>query len=154
MHGDVLRFATLAALIAGLLTAVSSAAQVGSGKIAFTNDAGIYTINPDGTAPTLLRAGMASRLGGWSPDGSQVAFTCYNGGAYNDRLIVMNADGSGEHVVTSGQIALGRHPWSSDGARVAWGPLPNTAGNIYTASAAGGGVRHMTVHGQGKEPPG
>ncbi len=116
----VLRIALGAAVLAALVLVLPTAAQVGSGKIAFTNDAGVSTIEPDGTGLTLLQPGY-SKLGGWSPDGSQLAFTVVDPGTINRQLIVMNADGSGEHTVASGQeIALGRHPWSPDGARIAW----------------------------------
>ncbi|HMI99600.1 MAG TPA: hypothetical protein VK488_07200 [Gaiellaceae bacterium] len=149
----MLRIALGAAVLAALVLVVPTAAQVGSGKIAFTNDAGVYTIEADGTGLTLLRAG-AARLGGWSPDGSQIAFTAVDPGAVNKLLIVMNADGSGKHLVASGpEIALGRHPWSPDGARLAWGPVPVEPGEIYTASAAGGDVRQLTFERRPKDPP-
>ena len=149
----VLRIALSAAVLGALVLVVPTAAQVGSGKIAFTNDAGLYTVEPDGTGQKLLNPGY-SNLGGWSPDGSQLAFTAVEPGSITRRLIVMNADGSGAQVVTSGaEIALGRHPWSPDGARIAWGPVPVDAGEIYTASAAGGDIRQLTFDRRQKEAP-
>jgi Tol biopolymer transport system component len=149
----VLRVGLLAALVAGLAAVPSSAALPGSGKIAYAafND-GLYTVRPDGTGLALLRAGPVSDPR-WSPDGSKVAFTEYTGTVGEFRLVVINADGTGEHVVvTAGPIGLGKEPWSPDGARIAWGPLGQT-GDIYTASAAGGDVRRVTTDDTLKEPP-
>jgi Tol biopolymer transport system component len=144
--------AALAAL-AALVTAVPSAAQVGSGRIAYAREGeGIYTMALDGRAPVLLKSGVA-RQARWSPDGSRIAYTGY-GNRYE--LRVMNADGTGDHLVATGAtdsyfISLSKQPWSADGSRLAWAPLHD--GEIYTASAAGGDVRQVTTDGRRKEPP-
>jgi TolB protein len=143
--------AALAAL-AALLTAVPSAAQVGSGRIAYAREGeGIYTVAPDGSALVLLKSGLL-RQARWSPDGSRIAFVGYTG---QYELHVMNADGTGDHIVatdaTGGTIWLSKQPWSADGSRLAWGPARE--GDIYTASAAGGDVRRITTDGREKEPP-
>src|SRR5262245_5846454 len=137
MLGLVPRVIVLGALLAGLvgLAAIpSSAALPGSGKIAYAvfND-GLYTVSPDGSDVARLRSGPVSDPR-WSPDGSKVAFTEYTGTVGEFRLVVMNADGTGEHViVTTGSVGLGKQPWSPDGARIAWAPRPGEAGDIYTA---------------------
>src|SRR5690349_10145522 len=146
MLGLVPRATVFGALLVGLvgLAAIpSSAALPGSGKIAYTvlND-GLYTVNPDGSEVARLQSGPVSDAR-WSPDGSKIAFTEYTGTVGEFRLVVMNADGTGEHVIaTTGNISLGKQPWSPDGSRIAWGPAFN--GEIYTASAAGGDVRRIT----------
>jgi len=141
----------LAGLIA-LVAAVPSAAQVGSGRIAWAGDGtGIHTVAADGSDPVTLKSGNAGAPR-WSPDGSKLAFIQISGRA----LKVMNADGTGEHVVAtdpSQDMWLGRQPWSPDGSRIAWGPEPGQGGDIYTASAAGGDVRRITTDGRPKEPP-
>ena len=66
------------------------------------------------------------------------------GDAWRVRLLVANANGSGEHVIaTTGNIALSNQPWSPDGTRIAWGPA--YAGDVYTASADGGDVRRISL---------
>ena len=157
MLGLVPRVIVLGALLAGLvgLAAIpSSAALPGSGKIAYAvfND-GLYTVSPDGSDVARLRSGPVSDPR-WSPDGSKVAFTEYTGTVGEFRLVVMNADGTGEHViVTTGSVGLGKQPWSPDGARIAWAPRPGEAGDIYTARAAGGDLRRITTDNARKEPP-
>ena len=149
----MLRLVPLVALALGLVVAVPSAAQVGAGRIAFTTPDGLYTADADGTGSTLVRAGEGSTLGGWSPDGSRMAFTVYDRASNERMLVVMNADGSDEHVVARGDIALGRSPWSADGSKVAWGPLYNSSGEIFTANVSGGAARQLTSDGLVKYPP-
>ena len=150
--------------LVALLTAVPSAAQVGSGRIAYATDgSGIYTVAADGSQPVLLKSGNA-RQPRWSPDGSQIAFIDYTGIPLGVQLRVMDADGTDEHVVATDanweNIWLSEQPWSLDGSRVAWGPVPRPTtpispgeGDIYTASADGGDVRRITADGRPKEPP-
>ena len=136
--------------LAALTAAVPSAAQVGSGRIAFaTEGTGIYTVAADGSDQVTLKSDNA-RLPRWSPDGSKLAFIDLS----DDALKVMNADGTDEHVVANGDLWLSSQPWSADGSRIAWGPGPrDPAGDIYTASAAGGDVRRITTDGRRKEAP-
>ena len=150
--------------LVALVTAVPSAAQVGSGRIAYATDgSGMYTVAADGSQPVLLKSGNA-RQPRWSPDGSQIAFIDYTGVPLGVQLRVMDADGTDEHVVATDadweNIWLSEQPWSPDGSRVAWGPVPRPTtpispgeGDIYTASAAGGDVRRITTDGRSKEPP-
>jgi len=146
------------------MTAVPAASQVGSGRIAYATDgSGMYTVAADGSPPVLLKSGNA-RLPRWSPDGSQLAFIQYAGDPLGVQLRVMNADGTDDHVVATDSdwqgIWLSKQPWSPDGSRLAWGPIPRPTtpispgeGDIYTASAAGGDVRRITTDGRSKEPP-
>jgi Tol biopolymer transport system component len=145
------RVAALAALI-GLVAVLPSAAHSGSGKIAFRGSAGIYTVDADGNGSTLLRAGTSLTQPRWSPDGTVLAFTALSGDPDQVRLLVMDSDGSDEHLVATGRIALSHQPWSPDGARISWGPS-SAEGDIYTASTAGGDVRRLTGDGRRKSPP-
>lgn len=141
--------AALAAL-AALVTAVPSAAQVGSGRIAYAREGeGIYTVAPDGSAPVMLKSGLL-RQARWSPDGSRIAYVGYSG---RYELHVMDGDGTDDHIVATDAtvISLSRQPWSADSSRLAWGPFSD--GDISTASAAGGDVRRITTDGRQKEPP-
>jgi Tol biopolymer transport system component len=142
--------AALAAL-AALVTAVPSAAQVGSGRIAYAREGdGIYTVAPDGNGLVQLKSGLL-RQARWSPDGSRIAYIGYS---TQYELRVMNADGTGDHIVATdatGVISLSKQPWLPDSSRLTWGPFSD--GDIYTASAAGGDVRRLTTDGRMKEPP-
>jgi len=96
---------SIPALVAlgALVAAVPSAAQVGSGRIAYATDGtGIYTVAADGSDPVTLKSDNA-RLPRWSPDGSKLAFIEYVNGPHRlgVELKVINADGSNEHVVAT-----------------------------------------------------
>ena len=145
--------------LVALVAAVPSAAQVGSGRIVYAGDGtGIYSVAPDGSDLVTLKSDNA-RVPRWSPDGSKLAFIEYFDGPHGlaVALKVMNADGTGEHVVATDDwwlnMWLSQQPWSPDGSRIAWGPAPVEPGDIYTASAAGGDVRRITTDGTQKEPP-
>jgi Tol biopolymer transport system component len=82
------------------MTAVPSAAQVGSGRIAYAREGeGIYTLAVDGSGLVLLKPGLV-RQPRWSPDGSRIAFAEYTTGGQT-QIRVMNADGTGDHVVAT-----------------------------------------------------
>jgi Tol biopolymer transport system component len=154
----MLRLAALAAVLSGLALAGPSGAQIGSGKIAYTSSDGLYTVNADGSGHALLKSGTGFSSPRWSPDGSRVAFVDFNG--YLDwRLLVVNADGSNEHVLAIGnsEIALSRQPWSPDGSKIAWrGSFlvgNDVQTDLYTADAGGGGLRQLTFDGGQKDSP-
>ena len=156
MLGIVPRLILLAALLAGLVVAMpSAAAPVGSGKIAYeTETGGIYTVKADGGGLENLRTGGSIRFSSprWSRDGSRIALTEYSGTPGQFHLHVMNQDGTNDRVVATGNIFLSRQPWSLDGSRIAWGPW-GIFGDLYTASAEGGDVRRLTTDGLRKDPP-
>jgi hypothetical protein len=154
----VLRLLPVLAGLVALVMAVPSAAQVGSGRIAYGAEDGIHTEAADGTDPVLLKPDAS--LPRWSPDGSKIAFIDYFEGDHGlaVRLEVMNADGTDEHVVATADwwldIWLSGQPWSPDGSRIAWGPsFGAPEAGIYTASAAGGDVRPITTDSEWKGPP-
>jgi len=75
---------------------------------------GILVMQPNGSLPRLVTTDYNDNGPAWSPDGTQLAFV--NGG----NLIVVNADGTGRHVVwSSGSGWLNRPSWSPDGRRLA-----------------------------------
>jgi hypothetical protein len=63
----------------------------------------------DLVAQTTLATQAAGQYPRWSPDGQHIAFN------RNDRIMLMNADGSGAHAVTSPGTWQGRIGWSPDG---------------------------------------
>jgi hypothetical protein len=131
-----------AALSVGLVFTLAAGAQTGSGRIAYESQLGVWTVNPDGSGDTLLRQGAAEPI--WSPDGSQIAYVAYQ----PERLVVANADGTGEHTVTTGSVHLGS--WSPDGARLAY-VLDGT--KIDTANTTGGDERQLSFDGGAKGSP-
>jgi hypothetical protein len=142
MLGSVRRLVPIGALLVGLVLALPSAAQVGSGKIAFGTFGAVFTVNPDGSDVALFKAD-ASPLE-WSPDGSSAAYLTGAG------LMVSKADGSGEHLVESGNISRPLGSWSPDGSRISY---TRDGTDVYTASAGGGGERRLTFDGLVKDAP-
>ena len=77
----------------------------------------------------------------WSPDGSKIAYLADTHGiadivnpSWGD-IWVMNADGSGQHPITSGATYYGT-AWSPDGSRIATMDMPTRTN--YTVNAADG----------------
>jgi Tol biopolymer transport system component len=157
----VIKAIALSALILGSIIAVAgttipglfggnNAAWAGTfpgnnGKIAFVstrdaNNAEIYVMNADGTAPTRLTTDptatpFVDEQPSWSADGSKIAFRSTRGGG---GIYVMNADGTG---IT--RIADGREPsLSPDGSKIAFTSADN---DIYLMNADGTGVKQLTT---------
>jgi TolB protein len=101
-------------------------------KIAFVGEnRDIYVANADGSGQRRLTHSPAYKDSlAWSPDGRSIAYVKYSrlGCCPNSELWVMNADGSGKHVVAFGE--LNSPPsWSPDGRTLVYGssyrPNPN-----------------------------
>jgi Tol biopolymer transport system component len=163
----MLRLTPIAALLVGLALAVPTSAQVGPGKIAFVNDVGLHLVNPDGSAPVLIRPNGCTRQGclpieppRWSRDGTQIAFVQAVAQA-ETRLLVINADGGNERYIAGTptppdpRFAITRQAWSPDGLYITFGPTPLVDwGDIYTQGTTGGlpGNVRRTFDTHPKEP--
>jgi len=140
-----------------------------NGKIAFVYrrqtspqdyNAGIYTMNPDGSGRTQLTSNQLICVVGsvhticdyepedidpaWSPDGTQIAFTRSSS---SNQIFVMNADGSNQRRLT--QSGNDRYPtWSPDGTKIAFlsSSCPGcSATTIYVMNADGSDQRIILV---------
>lgn len=144
----VRRFAPIGALLAGLVLALPSAAQLGSGKIAFATTSGVFTINPDGSQRSQIGTGAGTVS--WSPDGSMLAIVRPDFGGR--RLYVADEDGGNERFVAEGSnhsaLQLSDQPWSPDGAWIAF----SDGYGIHRTSSAGGDVRTVTTQITGPPP--
>ncbi len=100
----------------------------------------LYIVNADGSEKRLV---ARSRMYGgsgvvWSPDGQTIAFNGHN------RIVFINADGSGRRNVTR-EWGLSSLPiWSPDGRRIAFQRTWGNDGDIYLMNADGSGVRRLT----------
>ena len=80
----------------------------------------------------------------WSPDGQKIAYSGWS----DDRsdLYVMNADGSGMQMLTSGPGWDGGPTWSPDGRALAFTRSPNLGSgliDIYVMNADGSEQRRL-----------
>jgi Tol biopolymer transport system component len=118
-------------------------------KIVFESDRTgtpqVWIMNADGSDQTQLTFDSVPKgqVPDWSPDGSRIAYTADtspdgNGG----QIMVMNADGSGQHAITQGPNDYGP-AWSPDGTKLAL--LDLTTRDVEVINADGNGryvVRH------------
>lgn len=97
----------------------------------------VWVMNSDGTDQTQLTFDPTPKdqVPDWSPDGSQIAYVERTNPTGGD-LWLMNADGSGQHAITSGADKLGT-AWSPDGAQIATLDWPTRTVEIMNADGSG-----------------
>ena len=109
----------------------------GQSIIATCDRMAICALRADGSGVTTIAdLGYPVADPKWSPDGTRIAFTAYPNGIDQERdVLVMNADGSNQHPITSGASWYGT-AWSPDGTRIATMDLPTRT--VYTINATDG----------------
>lgn len=85
-----------------------------SGKIAYTRETGIWTMNPNGSgqAPFTAITRPSPYKPAWSPDGTKLAFLS------DGDIWVINADGTNQRQVTATAAAESYPTWMPDNARI------------------------------------
>ena len=77
----------------------------------------------------------------WSPDGSKIAFTSHKDGL---NISVMDADGTNETALTTGQADDAGPAWSPDGTKIAFHSRRDGNAEIYVMNADGSGQTRVT----------
>ena len=124
------------------------AVHAANGKIAFVRisnpedpSAEIWTMNPDGSEPTMIREVVTASELHWSPDGTKLAFSD------GFDIFVVNGDGSDlVRLTTDGDAGVSNQgpTWSPDGASIAYRHLqPDGGGGIWVMNADGSGHRAL-----------
>lgn len=87
--------------------------------ISDTYNSELFVVDVDGSNFTNLTNSVAHEsLPQWSPDGSKIAYTAFEG--QNNELYTMNADGSHITNLTNSPASEFAGMWSPDGARLAY----------------------------------
>jgi len=103
----------------------------------------IYSMNADGSAQANLSRSLADeKAHAWSPDGTKIVFLRQN----DDRLYVMNADGTGVAPLTADDF---QHlddtnlSWSPDGTKIAYISGDDSGRYLSVINAEGTGKRRL-----------
>lgn len=119
------------------------------------NQAGIWVANVDGSGLHQLTQSVYDQSLRWSPDGSHLAYTQWNGlgPGFRFNLMVANGDGSNPQALTT-DVRDYSPTWSPNGKTVAFIRLPNNPPyycSVYTLPAKGGTPVELTpdLHSRG-----
>jgi len=123
-------------------------------KLLFTarEKAGLYVVDVDGANEKRLvpaKADEGVQSPAWSPDGKTIAFVRWRppgkGGAYNEEICVMDADGKNVKQLTD-DAKIDRQPaWSPDNRRIAFTSyLDSAEGDICVMDADGRNRANLT----------
>ena len=119
------------------------------GRVLFSSGGDLDSVLPDGSAlqPLTATAGVEEAQASWSPDGSRVAFRVGTAGTADVlQVAVMNADGSGRTVLTSGDHHNSQPAWSPDGREIVFRhsvPGVDLSGDIWIMGADGSSPRPL-----------
>ena len=131
----------------------SSAAFPGkNGRIAFVQDADIFTMNPDGSDVrqfTALGDGNFASWARWSADGKLIVFSEFLGPDFFGQIWTMNADGSNQHQLLNDPGFDDEAPsFSTDGSQIIFERCAPLDGEfpcaIYRIQSDGSGLTQLT----------
>jgi len=116
-------------------------------RLAYVSLDGIGVVGVDGSDPHTVSAASGWSASGpsWSPDGTRIVFSRNNAAGYPGELFVANADGSGEHRLTSDGVSNARPSWSPEGTQIVF-QRTSTAPfgwSLWAIGADGTGLRQI-----------
>ena len=127
----------------------SAAARL-NGRIAFTNDNWIYSVNPDGSGEIILStatgaSGVLDHHAAWSPDGTKIAFSRKTLIDNNSAIWLMDADGKNQRRLSTDQSFDDQPTWSSDGSKIAFVRGGINKGDVFVMNATDGSNAHSIL---------
>lgn len=123
--------------------------------LVFTMDAGgnermqVYVVDPDGTRPRCLTRDPQAmhRLGGFSPDGSLLAYSGNERDARFFDVYVQGTDASSARRVLQSDDIWTPVRWTPDGRALLLSRMnTNLDNDLFLLDLDGGGLRHLTPH--------
>jgi Tol biopolymer transport system component len=114
-----------------------------NGRLAFTSDGVLYTINADGTEQLQLTSNGSNHSPAWSPDGSKIAFSRQGPQDTRTGVYRANADGSGLLRLTAAASGGADPTWSPDGTKIAFASGDSNA-DIFVMNADGSNPINLT----------
>lgn len=106
-------------------------------------------MNADGTNQTRLTnraiSDLSPDLPSWSPDGTHIAFSAYGVVDFTTRIFVMDANGSNQIPLTSGDARDYFPSWSPDGVHITFTSVRDGHDEIYVMNADGTGQTRVTT---------
>lgn len=140
--------------IAGPTSATGGAAwSPDCAHIAYREQGAIWKARPDGSGKQRV---ITSAVGGptvgepaWSPDGTKIAYSRadYRARPRVSHIFVVNADGSGNTQLTSGEVFDQSPSWSPDGSRIAFSR--ETGHKVLESGGLLGGERSIVTMNSG-----
>lgn len=131
-------------VVLGVAAAPAGASFPGApGRVIFSAGGDLHTALPGtaGVQDLTATPGVEEAQAAWSPDGTRIAFRVGTAGTSDVlQIAVMNADGSGRAVVTSGDHHSTQPSWSPDGRRIVFRrsvPGVNLSGDVWVMGADG-----------------
>ncbi|WP_419838547.1 cell wall-binding repeat-containing protein [Candidatus Poriferisodalis sp.] len=119
--------------------------------IAYREQGALWKVRPDGSGKRrVLRSPAGAATVGepaWSPDGTKIAYSQpdYTARPRVSHIFVVNADGSGNTQLTSGEVFDESPSWSPDGSRIVFSR--ETGHRVLESGGLLGGERSLVIVG-------
>lgn len=153
------RVAVCLVLLAAALAAPAQAAFPGqNGRISFSSEGDLWSVNPDGSnLVRLTRTPLPDdeAQSAFSPGGTRIAYRRRPAAGVPFQVFVMNADGTDPRQVTTDASVNATQPgWSPDGTQLVYRrstPGQNASGDVWAIGVDGTGARALVTTPVGDE---
>ncbi len=116
-------------------------------KMSVVDNSQFYTMLPDGSEIMKIsqNADITYTNPDWSPDGSKIVYDVMLDGRGSEwAIFTMNADGSGEQLITDPEYRSMDPDWSPDGAKIVYVSINGKWPDIYTMKPDGSERTQLT----------
>lgn len=116
------------------------------GKIAFSSEDDLWSVNPDGTdLRRLTTSPEDDAQAAYSPDGTRIAYRRRPAAGQPYQVYVMRSDGTDVRRLSQSTVNESQPGWSPDGARIAFrrGPVGDPNADVWVMGADGANPRAL-----------